>query len=241
MKAFINQWHDRPLIGITKPDRKDNLAYACIWLSVILAGGRPKKIVPRRQQKLQAIALDGLVVGGGKDIFPGRYQGVAKDDYIYDEARDAMEIYWAERARAEDIPTLGICRGAQLLNIVCGGTLFTDVREVYKDKIYPEGPLHYIFYRKWIKLVLKNKLFEIVGQERVKVNSLHKQAIDKVGAGLQVSACEDGGSVQGIEDPDLKFFLGVQFHPEFLQYRADMRAIFRALVHAARARKGDTV
>jgi putative glutamine amidotransferase len=82
-------------------------------------------------------------------------------------------------------------------------------------------------------------LRQILGRDRARVNSLHKQSIDQVGSGLKVSACEDNGVVQAIEDPDHRFYLGVQFHPELLIYRGLYRGLFKALVEAARAGRGD--
>lgn len=223
---------NRPVIGITKPDKEDNFAYACIWLGVMLAGGQPK-LISHNTKNAQTALIDGLILGGGKDIFPGRYNHPPKEKYVYDEDRDALEVLWAERAMAENIPALGICRGAQLMNVVTGGTLHADVKSAYRDADYPDGLFHKIFYRKTINIDEQTLLSKILGVDEVKVNSLHKQAIAGLGKNIKVIASEKNGVVQAISHTKENFFLGVQFHPEFLLYRKDMRKIFKALIKSA--------
>jgi len=188
---------DRPIIGITKPNNKDYLSYLAIKLAVIMAGGKPLKITSKDKQ-YESANINGLILGGGSDIFPARYNQAPKEDYIYDQDRDEMEVFWAERARDENIPTLGICRGAQLLNIVCGGSLHTIIPKI-----------------------------------EIKVNSIHKQAIDKLGNDMSVNAVEKNGVIQAICLNNHDYFLGVQFHPEFLIYKKDFRKIFKRLVQSA--------
>jgi putative glutamine amidotransferase len=222
----------RPRIGITKPDKEDNLAYAAIWFSVWLAGGKPIKLSP--SSPYQQTQIDGLLLGGGKDVFPGLYDAPAKDAYQYDAARDDMEVYWAERARDEGIPVLGICRGAQLMNVVCGGTLHADISEFYKDQFIPSKIWHYAFYRKFVLIKGNSLLHKITGCRELKVNAIHKQAVDHLGDNLSIDASENNGIVQCISHKEHPFFIGVQFHPEFLIYRRVFRNIFKALVEAAR-------
>jgi putative glutamine amidotransferase len=227
---------EKPIIGITKPDLKDNFAFFCIWLGVLLAGGKPLKITPRRKNA-QTADIDGLILGGGKDIFPARFRRAPKKDYKYDKARDEMEVFWAERALVEQIPALGICRGAQLMNVIAGGTLHMDVNEAYEGADYPSGFFHYLTYRKIINIKPLTKLHKMMGQQRTKVNSMHRQSIDVIGNDLKIVATEKNGVVQGISNADHPFFIGVQFHPEFLLYRQDMRNLFKGLVQAAAKRK----
>jgi putative glutamine amidotransferase len=225
----------KPVIGITAPGKKDFFLYLVLWLSVKLAGGKPLRI-SSTHNKFESADIQGLLLGGGKDIFPGRYNQSPKEDYQYNSERDEMEIYWAERARDEGIPTLGICRGAQLLNVVCGGTLHMSVAEAYEDAIYPDGILHNIFYRKNINVKKGTLLYEIVGRDRLRVNSIHKQAIAVLGDKIVVNATENNGVIQGISLENHPFYLGVQFHPEFLLHRAVFRGIFKSLVRAAKGR-----
>lgn len=222
----------KPRIGITKPDKKDNIAYACIWLSVLIAGGKPVKFSPSSPYKQTQI--DGLILGGGKDIFPGLYNAPAKEEYQYDADRDAMEVYWAEHARDENIPALGICRGAQLMNVACGGSLHADISGFYKDQFLPSKIWHYAFYRKTITIHDNTLLRSIIPHETLSINSIHKQAIDRLGKGLSINAEEPNGIIQSVSLDPHPFFLGVQFHPEFLIHHKEFRAIFKALVGAAK-------
>lgn len=181
----------------------------------------------------RAAELDGLVFGGGKDVFPGLYNQSPKAEYVYDQARDELDIFWCERARDEQIPALGICRGAQLMNVVCGGSLHQSVKEAYEDADYPDGVIHNTFYRKQIQIRQNSLLHSITGELGLHVNSIHKQAIDQIGQALSINAEEKNGVVQAISMDNHSFFLGVQFHPEFLIYRRVFRDIFKALVDAA--------
>ena len=181
--------------------------------------------------------INGVIIGGGQDIFPMLYDATPKQGYAYDRARDALEISVAEQAAHDNIPALGICRGAQLMNVVRGGALHADVSAEYEDAAYPNGLWGKIFFRKCIYLgenTLVRRIFEV---EALEVNSLHKQAIKSLGDGLRISAKERNGVVQAIEDDSLTFFLGVQFHPELLVYRDDIRRLFEKLVEAAAMRE----
>lgn len=222
----------RPLIGVTKPTRGDNLAFLCICFGVWLAGGRPVRLTAHAPRTQERIA--GLVLGGGADLFPGLYSIAPQTGYAYDRLRDDMEIEWARRALAERVPVLGICRGAQLMNVIAGGTLHLEVRKAYKDIDYPSTVLGHIFYRKTVMLAPGSQLARAIGASSARVNSIHKQAIDRVGDGLAVTAVERNGVVQAIEGAGARFYLGVQFHPEFLLHRRKFRGVFRRFVQAAR-------
>ena len=148
-----------------------------------------------------------------------------------DPARDALELALIARAEATDLPVLGICRGAQLLNIHAGGTLHQDL-----SGFYTERPHRWtVFPRKAIAIAPRSRLQETIGRGRCEVNSLHKQAVDAIGQGLTVVARDDRGVVQGIEDASRRFWIGVQWHPEYLPQVPEQRRLFSALVDAARA------
>lgn len=223
-----------PVIGITKPDNESLVAFTAITWNIRLLGGKVEVISPSRNWTNKNI--DGLILGGGKDIFPGLYNHAPKDNYQYDEKRDEMEIFWAERAKEEGIPTLGICRGAQLINVICGGTLHPSVRDVYQDDFYPDKLLHHIFYRKAIFLEPESLLYSITKEPTLKVNSIHQQGVNQLGKNLTIDASEKNGLAQAISMPDHPFYLGVQFHPEFLSYNRSFRKIFESLIQAASER-----
>ena len=219
---------DRPVIGITKPVRKDYWAYSAVAAAVRVGGGEPLALTPSEWRERPLI--NGVVFGGGQDIFPMLYDETPKQGYVYDRDRDALEISLARQARDDNIPALGICRGAQLMNIVRGGALHADVSAEYEDAAYPNGLWGKMFFRKCIYFARGSLMQTTFNTEQTEVNSLHKQAIKRVGENLYATAKESNGVIQAIEDPDLAYFVGVQFHPELLIYRPDIRSFFRKFV-----------
>ena len=126
-----------------------------------------------------------------------------------------------------------------MLNVALGGTLDQDVYASFPDsRLYKT-----ILPRKTVNIVADTQLIGIAGPDEMKVNALHTQAVKELGSGLRVSARDDGGMVQAVERVRDPFALGVQWHPEHLIYAHRQRAIFRALVGAARAGKeaGDQI
>lgn len=220
-----------PIIGVTKPERGDNLAFLAIVTAVNMAGGHALRLTTGTSWR--AAKLDGLVIGGGSDVFPPHYDQDAIEGAHYDEGRDEMEMYWARKARDTDLPTLAICRGAQVMNVAAGGSLHQSLHKIYESIDYPTTRFGQMIYRKTIKIAPDSLLNRITKKEKTRVNSIHKQAIATVGEGLNVTAYETNGVVQAIEDPTRHYYMGVQFHPEFLLHQAKFRNIFSHLVDAA--------
>lgn len=225
----------RPLIGITKPVAGDDLAFFAVCLAVWLAGGRPRPITAERPG--DDIAFWGLVLGGGSDVYPQRFAGIPKEAYDYDHPREAVEEAWAARAEATGLPTLGICRGAQLMNVLDGGSLHMDVAAAYADVVYPNSLLQHALYRKPIVVEPGSLLHRLTGHLTLQVNSIHRQSIAGLGEGLKITGVEPNGVVQAIEGEGRGFWLGVQFHPELLIHRGRFRRIFEGLVAAAKKRR----
>ncbi len=221
----------RPLIGVTKPDKGDLAAFWAAGLALRLGGARVVAITARTPRL--DMALDGLLLGGGSDIHPVRFEVPPKTGYAYDLSREDMEVEWLRLAHAGDLPTLGVCRGAQLMNVAAGGALHMDLAETFGDTRYPTHWLEQAWFRKRVRIEPGSRLAGIVGEAELWVNSVHRQAVERLGAGLTISARETNGAVQAIEDSSRRFWLGVQFHPEFLIYRRRFRAIFREFVAAA--------
>lgn len=179
----------------------------------------------------QALECDGLLLPGGGDIEPALY-GQARIPACGEPnaLRDAAEPKLLRVFLAADKPIFGICRGIQVLNAFLGGTLYQDIK-----------PLEHIPHNDhWAKvhtvtLRRGTLLSEIIGQDTLLVNSQHHQAADKPAPGLAISALSEDGFIEGLEKPDARFCLGVQWHPEWLS-DADPRAqaLFDAFVEACR-------
>jgi putative glutamine amidotransferase len=173
------------------------------------------------------------VITGGHDVDPVLYAEAPQVRARYDKERDAFESITIDDALAQDLPLLGICRGAQLLNVRTGGTLHQELRSRRRNTS-----------NRWTVLPLKTLIVEpgsqlhgLLGATRARINSLHNQGIDRLGAGLRRVGRDLDGIIQAIEHPGRRFVLGVQWHPEFLLFDHRQRRLFAALVEAARERR----
>jgi putative glutamine amidotransferase len=177
--------------------------------------------------------LDGIVISGGHDIEPVLYARASEVEGNYDPQRDQFEGAIIDQALSDNVPLLGICRGAQLINVRLGGSLFQNLRKRHAGKRRRRSVLPVT----QVSVIDETKLVAIVKQEQLTVNSLHNQSIDDTGVGLTVSANDDNGIVQAIETEAEGFVIGVQWHPEFMLYQRTSRSLFRALTAAAAARR----
>jgi len=194
---------------------------------VRLAGGRPLHLRPGGGIPEQ---LDGVVISGGHDIEPVLYAESPAVEKRYDRERDTFESTVIRRAFAESLPILGICRGAQLLNVCRGGSLFQDLRARRQRTSNRRS----ILPLKTLIIDPQVKLAQVLGVDELRINSLHNQSIDRVGAGLRIAGVDLDGIVQAVEDPSAAYLVGVQWHPEFILYARRQRQLFRSLVDAAR-------
>ncbi|MGR3469121.1 MAG: gamma-glutamyl-gamma-aminobutyrate hydrolase family protein [Shimia sp.] len=176
-------------------------------------------------------AVDGVIIGGGDDISPPLYGGTLQTEAHLDPARDAMEHDIAKHALSEGIPVLGICRGAQMLNVALGGTLHQDAWSLYPDALM----IKTILPRRDVQVAPGTHLATYADTAPMRVNALHTQAVDRLGDGMRVAARDSHGMIQAVERVADPFALGVQWHPEHLIYARRQRALFHALAGAARA------
>lgn len=223
----------RPLIAVTTSNRSGWRVFPLVNLNLWMTGGRGVRWGVGRHSDLEAV--DGLIIGGGDDIGPDLYGGTLGLSARLDPERDALESSLAKAALDQNIPVLGICRGAQMLNVALGGALDQDVWATFGT----DHKIKTILPKREICVEPDTHLSHVSGATPMRVNALHTQAVDRLGGGLRVSARDTHGMVQAIERIRDPFALGVQWHPEHLFYAHRQRALFRALVCAARAYRDD--
>jgi putative glutamine amidotransferase len=219
----------KPTIGVTTSLRSGWRIFPLVAFNLWLTGGRGVRWNTRKEADIARV--DGLIVGGGDDISPALYGGDLKLAARLDPDRDSLERRLVEEAIAAGKPVLGICRGAQMLNVALGGTLHQDAYARFKES----QRVRTILPRKDVRLKPGSLLSRVAGDAPMRVNALHSQSVDRLGAGLQVAAHDTGGMIQAIERMEEPFAIGVQWHPEHLFYAHRQRALFCALVDAAAA------
>ena len=218
---------DQPIrIGVTGNARRWSPSWWAIQCVLRLCGARPQRISTLHSAEYGD--FDGLVISGGDDISPEHYGGDMEAPVKSDPARDDLEIRWIRHALDRGIPLLGICRGAQLINVVLGGSLHTDIRPMRKLTYNRPGLLP----TKQVRLDTDSLVGKVTGRERLRVNSLHHQAIDRLGDGLRITGRDLDGFVQVIESKHGSSIVGVQWHPEYLLYLPAQFALFHWFVKA---------
>lgn len=227
----IGNRHRRPVIGITGPDRRVAWGWWFGSLAVRMAGGVPVRLTPAQARRVGP--LDGVIIGGGDDIDPQLYAGDDPGTGHYDPQRDRFELAIIDAALKDGLPMLGICRGAQLINVAHGGDLFADLRPMRVRT----GNRRLILPRKTLKIRRGTRLARLIGRPETRINSLHHQAVRRVGGDLKVSGRDLDGIVQAIEHPGRGFLLGTQWHPEYIPQRGVQRRLFRELVREAARRR----
>jgi len=237
-----------PLIGLTSYrqrgqtgvwDTEMAMLPAFYLEGVSRAGGVPVIIPPQALGQADAAEivsrLDGLIICGGRDVESTRYgQTPHPNAEDADSVRDEMEDKLLTAAIAAELPILGICRGAQMLNVNRGGTLIQHLPDVLGDNRYQLGGG--VFTHMDLNVLPGTKLSQSVSSPVVSGAALyHHQAIDQLGEGLVVSSKSPDGVIEGIELENYPFGVAVQWHPE---QTLDNLDLFKALVAAAKARRG---
>lgn len=228
----------RPVIGLTTyTERAQTLVWDTDFAllhnvyvdAVARAGGIPVLLPPQEHGADDVIErLDALVLSGGSDVTPERYrQQPHPHTTVVRPWRDDWELRLLERALAVDLPVLGVCRGAQLLNVALGGTLDQHIPDTVGHQRHSPAPG--VFGKTRVTLRSGSVLAGLLGQETMAA-CYHHQALAEVAPGLEVTGMSDDGTVEAIELPGRRFVLGVQWHPE--QNGEDLR-LFEALVAAA--------
>lgn len=233
----------RPVIGITayaQPARWGvwSLPAALVPLDYVeavqRAGGRALVVPPSEEAVDETLdALDGVVFSGGADLDPAHYGAEAHPQTDPPQAhRDGAELALLRAALERDLPVLAICRGFQLLNVVRGGNLIQHLPERVGSDDHKRVPGEFSHHP--VEVEEGTRLGAILGA-RTTVASHHHQAVERLGAGLVETAWADDGTLEGLEDPALRFAVGVQWHPE----AGEDQRLFDALVVEARAYRAE--
>ena len=231
-----------PLIGITcdyeETSSERSFVYADYYDAVASAGGLPV-LVPILDEEILQVdlldRLDGLILTGGDDYEPHWYGGASHNAVVpLHSRRQAFDMALGNHLRCRSIPTLGICCGAQLMSIACGGTLIEDIPTQIQAPLTHkiEGSLT----RHIVTMSPESKLKAIFRSITIETNSKHHQSVNHPGS-LHISAQTSDGVIEAVEALDHPFFIGVQWHPEKMMDEIAGQEIFRALIDSARKKR----
>jgi putative glutamine amidotransferase len=236
----------KPLIGVTTSELRPNsagtlrrhgepphaeMALGMTYLRAIEeAGGMPVVLPPLGDATAYLDRLDGICLSGGPDLDPDAYGAPERHAELgpTEPGLDAFELELARAAEARGLPILGICRGAQALNVARGGTLHQHLPG-HRQTEPATATTHTVHVEPG------SRLARVVGTGVLRVNSFHHQAVDVLGRGLRSVAHAADGIVEAIEAPGPRLVLGVQWHAEGLIVQPRHRALFDELVEAAAA------
>lgn len=242
----------KPLIGITPDVGRSPVAHSAnrgeplvilqerYARAILEAGGIPLilPVFPDRTAIQEMLdRLDGVLLSGGNfDIHPKFYgeEPIRALGEVKEE-RTQFELGLLSSALERDLPLLGVCGGAQAINVALGGSLYQDIASQIPDAgEHQKGRLKEAGGHK-INIRNRTNLKQIVGRKTLEVNTTHHQAVKKLGKGLIVNATAEDGVIEGIESQEHSFVLGVQWHPEFLTERdSSQRKIFASFISACR-------
>ncbi len=234
----------KPVIGLTSYRQRGQTG---VWdtemamlpapyLEGVTRAGGIAVILPPQQVNSEDVrnllaGLDGLVITGGRDVEAARYGHESHEKAEKpDRLRDLLEDELITAAIQMKLPFLGICRGAQMLNVNRGGTLIQHLPDVVGDNRYLQGGGNFAHMQMSVRE--GSLLSSILGEQVDNAALYHHQAIDEPGEGLQVVAYSPDGIVQAVEVEGHPFGLAVQWHPE--QTLEDLR-LFDALIAASKA------
>jgi putative glutamine amidotransferase len=225
-------------------------------MSVWRAGATPvllAELADEAGTRAMIDAVDGLLLSGGADVAPESYGAESIDArWPGDARRDAYECHLVELAQARAKPILGVCRGAQILNVALGGTLWQDLQTQVDGALVHRDWEHYDELGHDIRITAGSWVSEVYGDvTRLAVNSVHHQGLRELAPGLKATAWAPDGIVEAIEAiDDLQWISAVQWHPEWLEAedrgnvnvaapggRAGGEPIFEAFARACAARK----
>jgi putative glutamine amidotransferase len=210
--------------------------------AVLHVGGEVRLVDPSMSVEAALAGADGLLLTGGADVAPARYGEQPHPSVVEAEpGRDEFEIAMIAAARKRDLPLFAICRGAQVLNVACGGTLVQDIPSEMpgaSEHNLPSPPHESFLFAHEIWVDKDTLLAKLMGdrlrdQDACDVNSRHHQAVKNAAPGFKVAATAPDGVIEAIEDPGARFCLGVQWHPENFWRTGEFRALFEGFLEAS--------
>lgn len=234
----------KPLIGLTPYHDTDNhdIKMRPTYLRALKAAGAIPVVMPLEasEDDLKQLTdeLDGFLFAGGPDVHHFLFGEETREGCgNVSKERDQMELTLLPLILALGKPVLGICRGIQILNIGLGGDIWQDIpSQVKRDfPVAHSQPFYYNMPSHTVTLSDDSLLSSIAGKSELKVNSMHHQAVREVAPGLIATAWSPDQLVEAIEMPGYPFFLGVQWHPEYLWEKDDVALrMFQTFVDACR-------
>jgi putative glutamine amidotransferase len=256
---------NRPLIGVTTsevrraetieqtaegdPPRHEMALGLTYMRAIERAGGIPVVMPPLNEDAIQPLLdrVSGICLSGGPDLDPDSYDGPSHPKIGPTEPDlDRFELSIARAADERGVPTLAICRGAQALNVARGGSLLQHIPDQQDRHSNGDAPISHRqnapgdVVTHDVEIDEHSKLAEILGYGRISVNSFHHQAAERLGDGLVPVAWALDGILEGVEDPERAFLVGVQWHAECLVDRPEQLALFEAFVEAAAREEVET-
>jgi putative glutamine amidotransferase len=243
-----------PLIGITTSEVRRSeithplpeseppqpeLALGMPYVRALARSGAVPVVLPPLAIELVPALLEplaGVCLSGGPDIDPSAYGAERSPDLgPVEPDLDAFELAVARHADAAGLPILGICRGAQALNVARGGSLHQHLPGIADGSVDHRQTASGTKVTHDVAVEPGSRLARALGADALSVNSFHHQAVERLGEGLRAVAWAPDGTVEGIEGADGRFVLGVQWHAETLdEVERPQARLFTALVEAAR-------
>ena len=228
-----------PFIGITTYGRDENQKFALPIQyvdAVRRAGGLPVLLPPGEPNWRQLLVrLDGLLLTGGGDIDPSVYGGSSHPAlYMLDPERDQSDLSMVREVVARGLPTFGICRGAQVVNVALGGKLIEHLPDVVGDTVPHRAPPR-LPVRHPVNVTSGSILGSILQETQLSPVSWHHQAIRELGASLEIVARAPDGTIEAVEMRSHPWLIAVQWHPELSAADdPEQQRLFDAFVEAAR-------
>jgi putative glutamine amidotransferase len=207
--------------------------------ALIACGAQPEELqmlTAADARRANAKDYDGILFAGGEDVDPALYEERTKYENVQvDRARDDFEFALLDQALERRLPILGICRGIQMINVKFGGTLYQDIRGDTPIERQHRQPGSRSDVTHTVTLTEPESQLAGAMPGSCRVNSLHHQAIKRLGRGLKVTAHSEDGLVEAVESADdYPFLMAVQWHPEEIVDYPEQRRIFEQFIAKCR-------